>query len=231
VHTDAVKLAARVFDVDPPDFLQVRWMREAMANSSTRVTVDLDRPYLDQFRNVRDRALRTEEGEEERKVYVFSETQAEVPFIRVEDAVGDTVDPGEFPRVFRVEYLKDGTIRRYVVTQPGDLLAVLKKPDSARWAKVYGDRFDGWVEGEPGELNPFASALNSVGGVQPGRILVLTYYPRLEKAGSGMECFGVPLLLFAFGMLLGIGNQGPIGAGREGSPRSRFIRLPWASGR
>lgn len=199
---DPVRLAERVFGVSPPDFLQVRWMRQAMASSTTRVAVDLERPYLDEFRNVRERALRVEEGEEGRHVYVFSAAQPDVPFVRVEDALGDEVDPAAFPPHFRVEFLKQGIVKRYLVTQPGDVLAVVRQPQNARWSKVYGGAWTRWREGEPSALEPFAPALTASGRLLPGRILVLTHAPEPPRARETAQCLGVPLVLLAAGLVL-----------------------------
>ncbi|MBI4495246.1 MAG: hypothetical protein HY690_20925 [Chloroflexi bacterium] len=202
---DPAELAKQVYQVDQPDFLQVRLLRDLLASGTPtpRVTVDLEHRYLDDFRNYRARALRVEEGENGVKAYVFSEAQADVPFLRVEDGVGDELDPAAFPRLIRVEYYKDGTIRKMLMTQPGDILAVLRQPENAKWARLY-DKWDRWVEADAGALEPFASAVTSVGSLLPGRILMLTYHPKLggRTSGSGAQCLGLPLVLLAGGLVL-----------------------------
>lgn len=198
---DPVELAKQVYQVDPPDFLQVRWMREALSDEQVRVTVDVNRRYLDEFRNHWARASKGEEGKDGLTTYTFSEAQIDIPFLRVDDAVGEKTNPVEFPRVFRVEYYKDGSIKKYVITQPGDLLAVLQKPQDEQWGTVYED-YDTWKEGEPGDLEPFASARTDMGSLVPGRILVLTFQPKPKRATSGIECFGLPLLIMAGGLVL-----------------------------
>jgi len=126
----AVDMARQIYQVDPPDFIQVRSVRAALLDNVSRLKIDTRRKYLDEFRNYRDRATRTEQGEEGLTIYHFDPNDPDVPFIRVEDAVGDEWDAGNFPTVFRIEYFKDGTVKTYRMVQPGDLLAVLNKPRS-----------------------------------------------------------------------------------------------------
>ena len=47
----AAELAREIYQTDPPDFLQVRTIRAALNDPDARVTVDLTRRYLDDFRN------------------------------------------------------------------------------------------------------------------------------------------------------------------------------------
>ena len=121
--------------------------------------------------------------------------------------IGDEMEAVRFPRVFRVEYYKDGRVKNFRITQPGDLLAVLKKPDSPRWARLYS-QWDSWLEGEASALEPYGFAVGSTGALLPGRILVVTYQPKPERnAGSGMQCLGIPLVLLAGGLVLSTVNR------------------------
>ena len=210
-QASAVEEAKRVFDVDPPDFIQVRSVRAALQERTVKLTVDLNRKYLDDFRNYRDQASRVEDVGERLKAYWFDRSATDVPYVRVDDGVGDETDPGNFPRVFRVAYYRDGTVRRYIVTESGDAMSTLSRPDNAAWTKVL-PAWQEWSPGQPETLPPFTSAVSAAGALQPNRILVLAYQPRTgagsqpartSPAGSGLECLGIPLgLLMAAGVLV-----------------------------
>src|SRR5205085_6959293 len=141
--------------------------------------------YLDDFRNYRERARSVTPAEGGRKIYDFGgyDKDAPTPYRQVEDAVGDQNDPAAFPRDFRLAYYRDGTVRRYLVTEPGDILAQLNKPDSARWHKVLPDVQD-WQGGTVEPLAPFAPAVSQTGALLPGRILVLSFAPKAQETGS-----------------------------------------------
>ncbi|MDP8922852.1 MAG: hypothetical protein M3O34_08250 [Chloroflexota bacterium] len=202
---DAYEEAKRVYDVDPPDFLQVRTVRGALMERQTKLTVDLTKKYLDEFRNVRDRASRVADAPDGLKAYSFEQDAEDIPFVRVEDGVGDEVDPGNFPRVFRIAYFRDGTIRRYIVTEAGDSIGALSRPDNATWARIL-PQYQEWLPGEAETLQPFSPAISAAGALLPGRILVLTHRPRIAPpsprplsagSGAGTDCLGLP-----FGLLL-----------------------------
>lgn len=204
--------AKRVYDVDPPDFLQVRTVRGALQERTTRLTVDLSRKYLDDFRNARERAVRVEDLPDRLKAYSFDRDAADIPFVRVEDGVGDETDPGNFPRLFRVAYYRDGTVRRYLVTETGDSLGNLTRPDNATWSKIL-PTYQEWLPGQAEALPPFAPAISAAGALLPGRTLVVAFRPRTVQAtprptrsasgSSGLDCAGLPLgLLLAAGVVI-----------------------------
>ena len=206
-QADAVEEAKRVFDVDPPDFLQVRTVRGALLERQTKLTVDLGKKYLDDLRNFRDRAARVEDTSQGLKAYSFDRDADDVPFVRVEDGVGDQTDPGNFPRVFRIAYYRDGTIRRYLVTESGDSLGPLARPDNEAWARIL-PQYQEWLPGQAEALQPFSPAISGAGALLPGRILVLTHRPRIAppsprptgtRSGAGAECLGLPLGLLLAG--------------------------------
>ncbi|MFN8521526.1 MAG: hypothetical protein U0821_00280 [Chloroflexota bacterium] len=198
----ALDTARRVYDVDRPDFIQVRTIRGALQERTTKLTVDLSRRFLDEFRQFRDRAVRVEDGSGGLRTYWFDRADQSVPFVRVDDAVGDETDPGVFPKLFRVAYYRDGTVRRYLVTESGDSLGKFQQPDNAAWNRVLGEWRE-WQDGQAEPVPPFAPALSATGALLPGRILVVANRPRLQQAsprptgaagtGSGAVCLGVPI--------------------------------------
>lgn len=212
-QANAVDEAKKIYDVDPPDFLQVRTVRGALMERTAKITVDVNRKYLDDFRAVRDRATRVEDTPEGLKAYFFAREDQDIPFVRVDDSIGDETDPGNFPRVFRIAYYRDGTVRKYIVTEAGDATGVLGRPDSEGWRRTL-TAWQEWLPGQAEALPPFAPALSSAGGLLPGRILVLAFRPRTVQAspkptggsgagaGSGLDCLGVPLGLIAIGGVL-----------------------------
>jgi hypothetical protein len=204
----AADLAREIYDVDPPDFIQVRTIRAALNDGNNRLIVDLNRKYLDEFRSHRERATSVKESEGGVKVYTFAEGDRSVPYVQVEDALGELNDPGTFPREFRLAYFRDGTVRRYLVTEPGDSLAALSRPDPARWRKVLPTVRE-WHPAAVEALPPFSPPLNQAGALIPSRILVLSFAPKTMQAaegrpaaGSGLTCMGLPLAL----VLAGIGH-------------------------
>jgi len=206
-QANVVDETKRVYDVDTPDFLQVRTVRGALLERQAKLTIDLAKKYLDEFRNYRDRAARVEDGANGLKAYSFDRDADDVPYLRVEDGVGDETDPGNFPRVFRIAYHRDGTIRRYIVTETGDAIGTLARPDNAAWARILPQHQE-WLPGQAEALPPFTPAISGAGALLPGRILVLTHRPRVaqpsprpagSRAGSGADCLGLPLGLLLAG--------------------------------
>ena len=217
-QANAVDEAKRIYDVDPPDFVQVRTVRAALGERSTKLVIDLNKKYLDEFRNFRDRAARVEDLSDRLKAYSFDRSDLDIPFVRVDDAVGDETDPGNFPRLFRTAYYRDGTIRQYHVTEQGDALSTLSRPDNPAWARVMPS-WQEWQPGQPEALAPFTPAISGSGALLPSRILVIAYRPRVAQAtpqptrpatgSSGAECLGLPIgVLLAAGALLGRGRLG-----------------------
>ena len=150
-----------------------------------------------------------------KKVYTFAPDDQDNPFVQVEDALGDQNDPGAFPKEFRLAFYRDGTVRKYVVTESGDTMATLNKPDTARWQKVLPSVTD-WQQGTVEPLPPFTPPVNQVGSLIPGRLLVLSFAPKAVPAaaspaargparagGSGLTCLGIPLAMLGG---LGIGG-------------------------
>jgi hypothetical protein len=191
----AVEVAKRVFQVDPPDFVEVRTVRGTLGENPPAIDVNLEQPYLDPFRNYRDQAVSVEPDEDGMQVYTFDPDDESIPFVVVEDAIGDEWEPGNFPRIARREFYRDGTVKRYILTQPGDLLAALAKPENKRWATLL-PAWASWTDGQAQQLKPFAPAVNEVGSLLPGRILVLVHQPKPDP-GKGAECLGVPVGLAA----------------------------------
>jgi hypothetical protein len=210
----ALVLAREIYQVDQPDFIQVRMVRGALNDRNARVMVDLNRKYLDDFRNYRDRAVNVDSFEAGMKTYVFAPADQDPgnPFARVDDALGDQIDPATFPRDFRLVYYRDGVVKRYIVTESGDTVAQLNKPDTARWQKILPEVKD-WQPGVVEPLAPFTPAVNQAGSLIPGRLLVLSFAPRVaaqqaspasgsvNSAGtSGLSCLGVPLAVVLAGL-------------------------------
>ncbi|HEY7067857.1 MAG TPA: hypothetical protein VII06_40755 [Chloroflexota bacterium] len=197
----AVDLAKRTFQVDPPDFIEVRTVRGTLGDNPPALDVNLQQPYLDQFRNYRDQAVSVDQNDEGMQVYHFDPDDDSVPFAVVEDAIGDEWEPGNFPRIARREFYRDGTVKRYILTQPGDLLAALVKPENKRWATLL-PAWATWTDGQAQQLKPFAPAVNEVGSLLPGRILVLVHQPK-PNPGTGAECLGIPVGLAATAGIFG----------------------------
>jgi len=220
-QTDAVEAAKKVYDVPDPDFLQVRTIRGALTERMARLTVDPNRRYLDEFRSLRTKAIRTEDTPLGLKAYYFDPQDQDVPFVRVDDNVGDQTDPATFTRIFRIAYYRDGTIRKYLITEAGDSTGALAKPDSEMWHQTF-PTWKEWLPGQAEALAPFAPAIASSGSLQPGRILVLAFRPRVappattrpaaDAQGSGINCAGLPI-----GMVL----LGGVLVSRTRRPRSR----------
>lgn len=216
-QANAVDEAKKVYDVDQPDFLQVRTVRGALQERTAKITVDVNRRYLDEFRAVRDRAVRVEDTPQGLKAYFFNRDDADIPYVRVDDAIGDETDPANFTRIFRIAYYKDGTIRKYVITEAGDSLGALAQPSSEVWRQTLPS-WQEWLPGQPEALPPFAPALSSAGALLPGRILVLAYRPHVAPpsprptgsvGGTGVSCAGVPLGLVLVGSLLAARRRFP----------------------
>jgi hypothetical protein len=232
--SSAADLAREVYQVDPPDFVQVRTVRAALNDGSNRVTADLNRKYLDDFRNYRERAASVKDGERGMKVYTFAANEPDLPYVQVEDAVGEQNDPGAFPREFRIAYLRDGTVRRYFVTEPGDSFAALSRPDAARWQKVLPTVRE-WQTGAIESLPPFLPPVNQAGTLTPNRILVLSFAPKTTQpadaasrrtVGEGLTCLGLPLALVLAGVAGFTFPRWPPGSrpgcrGTSGRPRGR----------
>ena len=145
------------------------------------------------------------------KAHYFSRDDADIPFVRVDDNVGDLTDPATFTRIFRIAYFRDGTVRKYVITEAGDSTGALGRAENEIWRGTL-PAWQEWLPGQAEALPPFAPAIASSGALQPGRILVLAFRPRVTPAspraggasgqGSGISCAGVPLGLVLLGGVL-----------------------------
>jgi hypothetical protein len=75
-----------------------------------------------------------------------------------------------------------------------------------------------WLPGQAETLAPFAPAIASSGALQPGRILVLMFRPRVTPPasrptsaagqGSGVSCAGIPLGMVLLGGVLAARTNG-----------------------
>ncbi len=210
-QADAVEEAKKIYDVPDPDFIQVRTVRGALLERTAKLTIDPNRRYLDEFRAVRDRAVRVEDTAQGLKAYHFDPNDQSIPYVRVDDNVGNLTDPATFTRIFRIAYHRDGTVRKYVITEAGDAVGALGRPESEIWRRTL-PMWQEWLPGQAEALPPFAPAIASSGALQPGRILVLAFRPRITPAsprstggagqGSGLSCAGIPLGLMLLGGVL-----------------------------
>ena len=208
-QADAVEEAKKIYDVPDPDFLQVRTVRGALAERTSKIQVDVNRRYLDEFRIVRGQATRQEDTLQGLRAYYFDDPN--ISFVRVDDNVGDQTDPANFTRTFRIAYYRDGTVRKYVITETGDSTGALGRPESEVWRRTLPN-WQEWLPGIPEAMPPFAPAIASSGALQPGRILVLAFRPRVVQAsprpvgaagqGSGLSCLGVPIGMVLLGGVL-----------------------------
>ena len=218
----ALALAREIYQVDEPDFLHVRMVRGALNDRDARVLVDVNRKYLDDFRNYRARAIGVEEGDLGMTVYSFAADDQNNPYLRVEDAIGDEVDPAAFPRELRLAFQRDGIVRRYLITESGDSVAQLNQPDPERWRKVLPE-FKEWEAGTVEPLPPFTPAVNEAGQLIPGRILVLRFAPKVAApataatsaspapaSNAGLTCLGVPLAVVLSGLAAVLRNRLPL---------------------
>ena len=165
-QSDPVDAAKKIYDVPNPDFLQVRVVRGALQERTSKVTVDVNRRYLDDFRAIRDRAVRVEDTLQGLKAYYFSPDDQDIPFVRVDDTVGDLTDPATFTRIFRIAYYRDGTVRKYIITEAGDSVGVLARPESEIWKRTL-PTWQEWLPGQAEALQPFAPAIASSGAKSP----------------------------------------------------------------
>ena len=97
------------------------WISSVITSSASenqertaKIQVDVNRRYLDEFRAVRSRATRVEDTLQGLRAHYFDDPS--IPFVRVDDNVGDQTDPANFTRIFRIAYYRDGTVRKYIIT-------------------------------------------------------------------------------------------------------------------
>ena len=202
-HVDVLDVARRVFGEERPDFLQVRTIQEALQSRAVALRIDLQRRQLDELRRYRSRAVSREPGPEGRTIYRFHPNDVEVPFVVVEDGVGEEIDPSRFPHIVRIAYYRDGRVVKWVLTRPGDHLVTLQRPDNARWSSILPE-WERWKPGRPEALEPFPPALDEHGNLLPERLLVLVFEPEAPKgsASATVECLGLPLAIVLVGATL-----------------------------
>jgi len=161
--------------------------------------------------------LTISEGNTEPVFPVVHSGQMQVQNLRA----GDTPDAAGNPtRYFsNLAVYRDGTVRRYLVTEAGDVLAQLNKPEPSRWRKLLPDIQD-WQNGTIEPLLPFTPPVNQLGSLLPGRLLVLSFAPKPlapaapaeratgSAARSALRCLGGPVALLgglgAGGLALGL---------------------------
>ena len=186
----AAEVAKRVFQVDAPDFVEVRTVRGTLGENLPAIDVNLDLPDPDPFRNYRDQAISVDTDEDGMQVYRFDPDDESIPYLVVEDAIGDQAEPGDFPRCRAARVLPRRHGEAVHSTQPGDLLAALVKPENKRWATLLPG-WSSWTDGQAQQLKPFAPAVNEVGSLLPGRILVLLHQPKPNR-GRALSAWACP---------------------------------------
>ena len=170
-----------------PDFLQVLHANEVIERKTTLVDVDLARRHLDDFREIRESGEPGGKSEDGLDIYWFRSGQAAQPLFRVDDGIGDGIDPSAFPPLIRVYYYKDGVVRVY--QRAGDTMFLRdRQPRNDRWQRVFSEYRGGqpaperWEVGQP-EQDQFARQLNELG------ITVLRYRPKPARSSNFLTQF------------------------------------------
>ncbi len=204
-RTDVGRLAQLIYRVPDPDFYQLEAVKALVSNAtagqSMTITVDRTHTYLDPVREAMRSAVAREAVTEPERSYLtraLFDDPTRSPFAAVEDSLGSSTNPADVPngRVFRIEYLWDGTVRVYYKTGEIDAMGKrnpFERRENERWAALYqrlsttGDWPVRWGKGEPSDLAPFPSARDprykapdeerAYDYLVPGRILVLTFKP------------------------------------------------------
>lgn len=204
-RTDATRLAQLIYRIPDPDIYQMEATKalvtRALAGENVNMDVDRSRRYLDPVRDAMQSATTTEQVTERDRNHLtraLFDDPARSQHAAVEDSLGTASDIVELPngRVFRIEYLWDGTVRVHYKTGHDDAMGK-RKPDLARenerWAAVYqrvlttGDWPVRWGAGEPADLEQFPTARDprnkatnperAYDYLIPGRVMVLTFKP------------------------------------------------------
>ena len=126
-QADAVAEAKKIYDVPDPDFLQVRTVRGALMERTAKIRwMPTAAISTSSARSAAEpRASRTRPGP---PGALLRPNDEDIPFVRVDDNVGDQTDPANFTRIFRIAYYRDGTVRKYVITEAGDSTGALGRP-------------------------------------------------------------------------------------------------------
>ncbi len=204
-RTNVGRLAQLIYRVPDPDFYQIEavktLMSKATAGQSMTISVDRTHSYLDPVREAMLRAVAREPVQEPERAYLtrlLFDEPTRGPYAAVEDSIGTSTNPMDLPngRVFRIEYLWDGTVRVHYKTGDNDAMGK-RNPnehrENERWAALYqrfskdGDWPVRWSGGSPSDLPPFPSARDprykapdeerAYDYLVPGRIVVLTFKP------------------------------------------------------
>jgi hypothetical protein len=204
-RTDANRLAQLIYRVPDPDIYQMETSKalvaKAVAGELINLEVDRTHPYVDPVRNAMLSAVAREpvaEAERAHMTRMFFDDPSHVPFAAVEDSLGSQTNTADLPngRVFRIEYLWDGTVRVLYKTGRDDAMGK-RNPyllrENERWATIYqrqsqsGDWPVRWSGGEPSDLGSFpgardprykaSDAANAYDYLIPGRVMVLTFKP------------------------------------------------------
>lgn len=202
---DAIGLARLVYRVLDPDIRQVQIIRQLAAEvkpgQSVRMEIDRNTTYLDPVREAMSHApaiLRVPYPGRNHLMRATFTRDSGVPYLAVEDALGDHADVAELPagQVFRIEYNWDGTVRVSYVTGDDDWWGrrdPFQLRENERWAALYADHIGGenspivWGPGEPSDLESFPTARDpnrrhaegerSYDYLVPGRAILLTFRP------------------------------------------------------
>lgn len=176
----SVDLARAVYGQDDPNFkpdvLQVARARKALQENQSSITVNVTRGYLDDFSEIRDKAEPGGLAQNGLQIFWFRSGQLAQPLFRVDDGIGQAVDPSGLPSLMRVYYYKDGVVRTYQRAEDTVLLSG-RQPKNDEWAQVFTQygKVDPapsrWENGQP-ESDAAAQELGQLG------IAVLRYEPK-----------------------------------------------------
>jgi hypothetical protein len=207
---DPLRLARLVYQVERPDSFQVAQIRQVVTEvepgRAKTLEIDRSRTYLDPVREAFEQATAVEPVAEPGRTHlsraVFKPEQ-NLPYLALEDALATQSDLSEIPdgQVFRIEYLRDGTVKVAYKTNQDDARGkrdpyLLREND--RWTALYarldpaGNTPVKWGPGHPSDLAPFPTARdpfvrNQAGQrafdyLQAGRALLLTFSPTRSRS-------------------------------------------------
>lgn len=165
-----------------PDYLQIQRAKDIIEKKTAMVTVNTARTHIDDFLEIKDSGTLGGNTEQGLQIYRFESERMAQPIFRVDDGIGDEIDPAKFPSPSRVYYYKDGVIRTYQRAQDTTLLSG-RQPNNEAWAKVYREwgRLDPppnrWEIGQP-EQDSQAEELRRLG------IAVLRFQPKQPPKGN-----------------------------------------------
>ena len=204
-RTDPLRLAQLVYQVKNPDMFQLERMRrlakELEPGQQMALEIDRLQRYLDPVRGAFDQALTVEPVDESGREHLeraILPPDADSPYLAVEDALTTGAELADLPagRAFRIEYLRDGTVKVAYKTGSEDVRGKrdpYQLRENGRWAELYHRLQPDentpvkWGPGEPSDLPPFPSARDPAARNQEGerafdyliagRVLQLTFSP------------------------------------------------------